>query len=183
MRLKVFTLGNCLIRSPTSGRSEMLPDGPRVALALPPRRSSLPTWRSTCRDRVLGCHVLEGLRVGAWVRYMDDRLLFASNKHEVRQWADETAEFVHQQLGLCLRHAATVIAPVRVGIPFLGFRIWPRQVRLDAARVRRLRRRLRELERVGPPEARARLAESLFAWAEQADTLRLRRSFLQGRLP
>ena len=124
-------------------------------------------------------HALEVVRVGAWVRYMDDMLLFGPDRHQVRRSAHAVEAFLSDELRLALRHDATVVAPVRVGIPFLGFRVWPRQVRLDGARVRRLRRRLRALDRLPCEEERARSAESLIAWTEQADTLHLRRALLE----
>jgi hypothetical protein len=75
---------------------------------------------------------------------------------------------------------ATLVGPVHVGVPYLGFRIWPRLVRLDAARVRRLRRRLRTLARLRERHAldddgAQRRAGSVLAWASHADTLQLRK--------
>ncbi len=71
------------------------------------------------------------------------------------------------------------LGPVRVGVPFLGFRVWPGLVRFDAARARRLRRRLRGLSRVADDDERARRVQSVVGWAAQGDTARLRASVLR----
>jgi RNA-directed DNA polymerase len=127
-------------------------------------------------------HALEVLRVGAWVRYMDDLLLFGPDKDRVRAWAQGAAEFLEGPLKLSVKREATVLAPVHVGVPFLGLRIWPAQIRLDGARARRFRRRFRRLEAdlaAGRIDAdgRERSAQSLVGWAAQADTVAFRRSF------
>lgn len=126
------------------------------------------------------------LRVPALVRYMDDVLWFGPDKATVRGWAALANAWVSRELGLTLKPEATVVAPVHVGVPYLGFRIWPRLVRLDAARVRRLRRRLRTLARLCAAgmldvDAAQRRAGSVIAWASHADTLQLRRIIVAGR--
>lgn len=126
------------------------------------------------------------LRVSGLVRYMDDVLWFGPDKATVRSWACEADLWVRRKLGQELKAEATVVAPVSVGVPFLGFRIWPNLVRLDAARVRRLRRRLRTLQRLHAAaiidaDACQRRAGAVFSWAAQADTLRLRRAIVSGR--
>lgn len=127
------------------------------------------------------------LRVQALVRYMDDVLWFGPDKATVRRWAIFADEWVTRSLGLTLKPEATVVAPVSVGVPYLGFRIWPRLIRLDAARVRRLRRRLRSLQRAGAREeidddGLQRRAGSVLAWASHADSLRLRRAIIAEHL-
>ncbi len=127
-------------------------------------------------------YALERLRVGAWVRYMDDLLLFGADKPEVRGHGEAVAAYLSQALGLAVKAEATRIAPVHTGVPFLGFRIWPGLIRFDAARARRFRRRCRALEadyRAGRIDeaGRERAMQSLLGWAEQADTRAFRASF------
>lgn len=120
------------------------------------------------------------LRVPALVRYMDDVLWFGPDKATVRAWASLADEWVCRVLGLTLKTEATVVAPVHVGVPYLGFRIWPRLIRLDSVRLRRLRRRLHALERLrgcgalDDAEAQRR-AGAVVAWASHGDTLHVRR--------
>ena len=124
----------------------------------------------------------ERLRVPGWVRYMDDMILLGHDKPSVRDLVDGVEAYLAAELRLEVKHEASILAPVRVGVPFLGFRIWPRQIRLDAARARRFRRRFRALEASASEgrideEAQARSAASLVGWAAQAGTLAFRRSF------
>jgi hypothetical protein len=128
-------------------------------------------------------HALEVVGVGGWVRYMDDVVLFGPTREQVARDLAATEAFLTEALRLAPNPRARRLAPVPTGVPFLGFRVWPAQVRLDAARVRRWRARVRRLSaaraagRVSEEEVAPRL-RSLFAWAATADTLCLRRSFL-----
>jgi RNA-directed DNA polymerase len=128
-------------------------------------------------------HALEVLRVGGWVRYMDDLALFGRSRAEVASQAAAVEAFLQDALRLRPNPRARRLAPVSTGVPVLGFRVWRRQVRLDGARVRRWRARVRSLVRalhggrLGVADA-ARRIRSVFAWAELADTGPLRRSFL-----
>ncbi len=119
------------------------------------------------------------LGVGAYVRYMDDMLCFGPDKAAVRGFRDAIEAFASETLSLRLRRDAERLGPVRIGVPFLGFRVWPGLVRLDAARVRRMRRRFRALARVADEDERARRVESVVGWAAQGDTARLRASALR----
>ena len=130
--------------------------------------------------------VKETLRIRGWVRYMDDMILFGPDKSTVRDLAGRVENFLASELRLEVKQEATIVAPVHIGVPFLGFRIWPRLLRMDGSRARRFRARFRALEASfaageSDEEARLRSACSLVGWAAQADTTGLRRSFF-GRL-
>ena len=123
--------------------------------------------------------VKHDLRVRGYLRYMDDMLLFGPEGPTVRRYAKEVEAVVRDELRLKLRSDAERLAPVAVGVPFLGFRVWPGVIRLDAARVRRLRRRLRSIERAVrcsrlTEEDAARRAESLVGWTLASDSWHLR---------
>lgn len=123
------------------------------------------------------------LRVPALVRYMDDVLWFGPDKETVRGWATTAEAWLTTALGLALKSEATIVAPVHVGVPYLGFRIWPRLVRLDRVRVRRLSRRLRTLATqraagVLDDDGAQRRAGSVLAWASHANSLQLRRKIV-----
>jgi RNA-directed DNA polymerase len=123
-------------------------------------------------------------RVPAMVRYMDDIVLLGPDRPTVRRLRDGAARIVELDLRQRIKREVTRLGPVSIGVPFLGFRVWPGLIRLDGARARRFRRRVRSLDRalakgwVGEAGA-ARRAESLFAWASQADTWRFRRGLLE----
>lgn len=120
--------------------------------------------------------ILRQLRVLGYVRYMDDMLLFGPSKEYLRSIEPFVSDFVQFQLRQLLKSEATVVAPVRVGVPYLGFRIWPRQIRLDSARIRRLIRKIRgwrtQLRQQGESEMLQVQTQSVLAWAGQAQISR-----------
>ena len=123
--------------------------------------------------------------VGGWVRYMDDMFLFGADRESVTAQASAVATAIEGRLHQQEKLAARRLARTADGVPALGFRVWPRRIRLDGARRRRLLRRLRAMEsalrRGGLAERdAARSAAASIAWAEQADTLGLRRSFVRS---
>ena len=125
--------------------------------------------------------IKEVLRVPGYVRYMDDMLLFADTKHQLRGAHRRVREFVEGELLLELKSEATVLAPVAQGIPFLGLRLWPRLVRLDGSAKRRLIQGLRKGARglasgVTCEDDLAASMRSRLGHAAHADTLGLRRS-------
>lgn len=115
----------------------------------------------------------EELGIWRYVRYMDDMLLLGEPAvlRRVRNaLADRLAV-----LGLSIKQGG-VINHAAQGVPWLGFTLYPDRVRLNAPGRRRLRRRLRQLERADPPplELQSRTT-SLFAHARQADDVAWRR--------
>ena len=133
-------------------------------------------------------HLRRRLRVAAMVRYMDDIAVFARTADEAWAAVGAADVFARDALGLELKHAVTQVQPVRVGVPFLGARVWPGLLRLDRRRARRWAARLRRLERAvadgaadGPAAAQA---QALVAWTEVAQARRWRRAVLvRGRHP
>lgn len=134
---------------------------------------------------LLGAVDREARRLGVcgWVRYMDDMFLFGPNRVAVKSWADTLAAFIADGLRQQEKVSARRLGRTSGGISALGFRVWPQRVRFDGARRRRFLRRLRTLDRwirdghLAEAEA-ARRAVSMVGWAEQADTLGLRRSLV-----
>jgi hypothetical protein len=86
------------------------------------------------------------LRCSAYVRYVDDFLLFSADKAELRRWREQIICFL-AGLRLRLHEEQAVVFPVQTGIPFLGWRIYPFHRRLKrrngVAFQRRLARQLR----------------------------------------
>jgi len=115
-------------------------------------------------------------------------VVFGPDRATLRGWRNAMTPFVSQRLGLTVKEEATRLGPVSVGVSFLGFRVWPRQIRLDSARVRRFRRHLRRIDaalaagRIDEQTAAAS-AGARVAWASQANSLGLRRSYYARRLP
>jgi hypothetical protein len=123
---------------------------------------------------------LERLRVPGWVRYMDDMIAFVPDREAGWDVVSEIDRFVRVELRQSLKHEVTRVAPTATGVPFLGYRIWPAQVRLDPCSLRRLRARLRAA-RDEPASARRSVCAS-YAWAGAASTRALLRADGAGRV-
>ncbi|MEO1610444.1 MAG: reverse transcriptase domain-containing protein [Pseudomonadota bacterium] len=125
--------------------------------------------------------------VRAYIRYMDDMLLFADDKEELRAYLQHLDDFARDRLALSLKPSATIIAPVSDGVPFLGFRVFPNLIRLQRKSLTRFRRRLRSQEGAYlrgdlDIESLTCSIQSMIAHMSHADTLSLRRSLLQRSL-
>ncbi|MBM4292645.1 MAG: RNA-dependent DNA polymerase [Deltaproteobacteria bacterium] len=117
-------------------------------------------------------------RVSAYLRYMDDLTLFGESKEAL--WGAHEEVSAHLAAwGLRLKPSATELCPTALGVPLLGFRVFPTHTRLTAPRLRRYRRRRRALDRAwrrwGDSERLRALSESLTAWVSTASTFEMRR--------
>jgi len=82
-------------------------------------------------------YIKESLRVKSYLRYMDDFILFCDEKPDLHSLHNSIMNFLHDELELELKDKATTLAPVREGLPFLGFRIFPNLIRLKQENKRR----------------------------------------------
>lgn len=80
---------------------------------------------------------------GRYLRYMDDLLIFCDTKEEAWMVRQEIGQWLAEERRLELKEAATVVAPVSEGVPFLGLRIWKNCWRLRHSRLKRTRRSAR----------------------------------------
>jgi hypothetical protein len=123
------------------------------------------------------------LKVAAYLRYADDSLLFGEDKATLWARSDAVIEFL-QTLRLLPNPKSFVVRPMRAGIDFLGFRVYPDHRRLLSHNVRAARHRLRLLGRLYS-EGRItaeRVRASVRAWiahAKHADSWGLRRAVLR----
>ena len=85
------------------------------------------------------------LRCKAYIRYVDDFLLFADDKPTLWRWK-QAVEARLQQFRLTI-HPGAHPRPVTEGIPFLGFVVYPTHRRLKRRNVVAYRRRLRQVLR------------------------------------
>jgi RNA-directed DNA polymerase len=72
------------------------------------------------------------LRCRAYLRYVDDFLLFAHDKGQLWAWKRAVREYL-AGLRLALHERRSTVYPVTNGIPFLGFRVYPNRRRLKRA--------------------------------------------------
>jgi retron-type reverse transcriptase len=153
------------------------------------RRRGLPLGNQTSQffanvylsplDRLLD----ERLRPGLWVRYVDDLLVFDTDKQRLREMrAALAAELARLRLGW--HEAKTRIHRAEEGVTFLGWRLRPGRARLVRSNVMRFSRRLRRLRRrfaAGAAEWEE-VHTSVRAWiahASSGDTWRLRERLLE----
>jgi retron-type reverse transcriptase len=128
----------------------------------------------------LDMFVKHQLRSPAYLRYMDDFVLFANDKRQLQEWKTAIADFLALRLRLLLHPRKSPVFPARVGIDFCGFRIFPTHRRLRRSSVRRFVRRFR-LQRRAYQRGELSLDEmttsvqSWIAHAAHGDTWKLRR--------
>jgi hypothetical protein len=122
----------------------------------------------------------------AYVRYVDDFLLFADDKATLWEWHRGVVE---RLAGLRLTiHPSAHPQPVTEGIPFLGFVVYPTHRRLKRRKVihfcRQIKAKLRSY-RAGKLSL-DRITASVQGWANHArygDTWNLRRAVLRDVTP
>jgi len=129
-------------------------------------------------------HVKRRLGCRAYARYVDDFILFADDKARLHGWREEIGCWL-ERLRLTLHPRKSVVFPVRDGIDFLGYRVFPTRRRVRRVAVRRFTRRLRRLResyRAGEVEL-DRVHQSVQSWiahASHAQSYGLRRAVLGG---
>jgi retron-type reverse transcriptase len=127
-------------------------------------------------------YVKRTLHCKAYLRYVDDFLLFSDSKPQLWTWKRAIQEKL-AGLRLILHERSSTVYPVTNGIPFLGFRLYPTHRRLKrrngAAFARRYRawRRAVAQGHMSLEDLHVRL-QGWIAHAEHGDTYGLRRSLL-----
>lgn len=105
--------------------------------------------------------VKEQLRVPAWVRYMDDCVVWGDSSQELKQWLTTIKQWLGQERELSLK-PEPYINRTRLGIDFLGCRVYPWGRILNRRSKKRYRRKMKALEwnflagRIGESELRHR---------------------------
>ena len=77
---------------------------------------------------------------------MDDLVVWSDSKAWLWALADDLADHVRTTRSLELKAERTLVAPCSVGVPFLGYRVFPGLIRHQGPRARRRRRLFRERE-------------------------------------
>lgn len=127
-------------------------------------------------------HIKERMKVKAYVRYMDDMILWANDKASLLRWEREIRSYVKSRLQQDLK-------PIQLqatgrGLPFLGFRLFPNYRLLTQQSKRRFFAKATRLifaeskQEMETSEAARRL-RSLIAFIEHADTKALRAELLR----
>jgi len=87
-------------------------------------------------------YTIEKLNMKAYIRYMDDFLVFSDNIENLHIALASINNFLSQELKLRIKENEIMIAPVTEGIPFLGFRIYKNLIRVRNNNLRRTVKKL-----------------------------------------
>lgn len=121
--------------------------------------------------------IKDAWRVPAYVRYMDDFVLFFDEKEQAKSAGTQIATFFSQDLKLELN--AFQINRTECGLPFLSYRVDGNGLRLSQKAKRRFCRKMEEANR----EESAEQALPLLAFVIRADSYGFRKKFFYGRVP
>jgi len=139
---------------------------------------------SNCYLNVFDWFVTRQLGCRAFLRYVDDIALFADSKSQLRQWRSRIVAFL-AGLRLTIHQEAAQVTSVAMGIPWLGFVVYPTHRKLKRRNGVQFRRRLTHaitLYRQGAISF-AELDASVQGWINHVhygDTWRLRTSLFAG---
>lgn len=134
-------------------------------------------WWANCYLNPFDQFVKRELGCRAYLRYVDDFLLFSDNKRELMQWRERILKRL-ERFRLTLHEESAFPKPVMEGIPFLGFQIFPEHRRLKPRKGYAFRRKLSHSMKVAPGE---KINASIQGWINHVrygDTFGLRRSIL-----
>lgn len=144
------------------------------------RRKGLPIGNLTSQNFAnyylspLDHFIKEVLQCVAYLRYVDDFVLFSNDKNQLWYWLHEIEKFL-VDYRLRLNFERCVIFPTAVGGRFLGQIVFSNLRRLTGENVRKFEKRRRRWQRHPPENVEQRLA-SWLGHARQADTAALIRT-------
>jgi hypothetical protein len=88
-------------------------------------------------------YIKDVLEVKAYLRYMDDFIIFANDKSELHLLHAKIKAFLGNDLRLEMKEKETIISPVMEGVPFLGFRVFPKLIRLKHGNKKRILQKMK----------------------------------------
>ncbi len=110
--------------------------------------------------------IKEQLQMPAYIRYVDDFVLFGNNKQTL-QWVKRAiTHYLAAELRLIMHPNKTQIKQTKMGIPFLGFQVFPYYKYVQKPKIRRYKRYLRKSlkERANQQLNPQTLEDRLNAW-------------------
>lgn len=127
--------------------------------------------------------VKEERKVPGYLRYMDDFVLFGSDREYLKQQLNWVEEFLATRLKLDLKDNRQ-LNRCSLGVPFLGFRIFPHTIRLAPRSRARFARKLRQYEQEAEngrldEAGLARRVTALVSFTQAADAAGFRRMIIQ----
>ena len=109
------------------------------------------------------------------IRYMDDILLFADDKASLKSALKASECYLQEKLHLKIKEGSVLLNSRIHGLPFLGFRIFPKLIRMKSINIKRMvaKIKLRQYEvKTGVIDESAlyRSVQSMLAFADYADS-------------
>lgn len=141
-------------------------------------------WGANLYLNELDLFVKHHFKAKYYLRYMDDFVILAPDKHELHRMLAEIEHFLGDTLKLRLNHK-TAIFPCRQGIDFMGFRVWENHRLLRKSSAKRMGRRLKWI-RAGYQTGRIRQAtitariQSWLAHCAHCNSWRIRSRIMRG---
>jgi len=123
------------------------PDDDLLAAARPrglPIGNLTSQFWANCYLNTLDQFVKRELKCPAFLRYVDDGLFFADDKHQLWEWRAATIKFL-ARLRITIHENRAQPRPVTEGIPFLGFLVYPDHRRLKRRKGVYFQRRFKRL--------------------------------------
>lgn len=127
-------------------------------------------------------YVKENLRARAYVRYMDDMVIWGNEKEPLLEIKKSIEAYIEERLSLELKPFA--LNKSALGLPFLGYRIFPHHVMLLGSSKKRFIKKLSAVENANKlgdwSESKCqRHAEPLLAFLQHASTFALRKRLVK----
>lgn len=142
---RLLASGAAVYRTPLA--REVLGEGaPGRGLAV---GSYLSQWAGAFYLCGLDHHVKRALRCPAYLRYMDDLVLFDDDRDRLAEWRGNVEHWLRHERGLALNPKHGRVVPTSAPGVFLGYRISPAGLAPGPKLRHKLRRRLREAARRG----------------------------------
>ena len=106
------------------------------------------------------------LKAKRYIRYMDDLLIVSDDKAQLKRWQNEIIAFLRNELCLTVHPRKTRLFPVRLGVEFVGYVIWPHKIRVRSSTVKLCKKRWRVLLKMYRSGAitKEELREIFYAW-------------------
>ncbi len=125
------------------------------------------------------------LHCQAYMRYMDDFLLFSNSKNQLNEWKLAIKEFLGSHLRLLLHENKSVVIPTSTGLGFCGFVLFPERRKLRRSGVTRFIRRYKMQRRLysSGQLTLEKMTESVQSWiahAAHADSWHLRNKIFRN---
>ena len=135
-------------------------------------------WWANCYLNPFDHFVQRSLGCNAYLRYVDDYVLFSNDKKQLWEWRTAIIERL-AYLRLAIHEECSLPRPVTDGMPFLGFVVFPTHRLLKRRKGIAYCRRLKKIMEAGSPE---KVKSSVQGWVNHVrygDTYGLRTAVLE----